>query len=143
MPLIQRLKDFFENYDYSFVLLFGSYSSGEKKELSDIDIGVFFKKNIDYMEIGYQSIILEEKFHKKIDITVLNDIYKKDPLFAFEILNNHKPILINDKNSFISFKTLSQLYYLDYKDLIETNRKSLLYRIENNKIGERNFVREN
>lgn len=142
MSLISQLKDFFQDHKYSFVLLFGSYSDGSESESSDIDIGLFYKKEIDYKDLGFQSAMLESKIGKKIDMIALNDIYKKNPLFAFEILDNHTPVLINDEDSYISFKTSSQLYFLDHKPLIEMNEKTLLDRIKNDKIGERNFVTE-
>ncbi len=142
MPIIDQLKDYFKAGDYSFVLLFGSYSDGTQKSTSDVDIGLFYDKDIDYKDLGFHTAILETKIGKKIDIIVLNDIYKKDPLFAFEILDNHTPLLINNEDSYITFKTSSQLYFLDHTPLIETNEKALLNRIKNDKIGERNFVTE-
>jgi predicted nucleotidyltransferase len=141
--VIDKLREFFKDSRYEFVLLFGSYSSNTQNELSDIDIGIFFKDKIDYMDLGYQSAKLESILQKKIDMIVLNDLYRKDPLFAFEILNNHKPILLNNEKSYIDFKTFSQLFYLDHKPLIELNQKTLLNRIKNGKTGERNFVTEN
>ena len=140
MQLVKTLKEFFKEKNFSFVLLFGSYSDGSNGEHSDVDIGLFFEGDVDYMEVGYLSAKLEEKLGKKIDMIVLNDIYKKDPLFAFKILERHTPILVNDEESYISFKTSSQLYYLDHKSLIQMNEKAFLNRIKNDKIGERNFV---
>ncbi len=142
MSIIKQLKIFFKDSNYNFVIIFGSYSNNSYTESSDIDIGVFFRDKIDYMALGYQTAMLESKLKKKVDIIVLNNIYKKDPLFAFEILQNHKPIIINNEDSFISFKTSSQLYYLDYKPLIDMNKRALLNRIKNNQIGERSFVGE-
>jgi len=142
MQLTALLKKFFKNERYAFVLLFGSFSNASEGDLSDIDIGIFFEKEVDYMDVGYQSAMLESKLGRKIDMVVLNDIYKKDPLFAFEILDNHKLILLNNEKSYISFKTSCQLYFLDHKPLIEMNQQTLLQRIENNKIGERDFVSE-
>ena len=78
----------------------------------------------------------------KIDMIALNDIYKQNPLFGFEILKNHKPIIINNQEKYIEFKTKCQLYYLDAKPLIEQNRASLKQRIANNKFGERDFARQ-
>jgi predicted nucleotidyltransferase len=121
MPIIDQLKDYFKADDYSFVLLFGSYSDGREKSTSDVDVGIFYDKDIDYKDLGFHTAILETKIGKKIDMIVLNDMYKKDPLFAFEILKRHIPILINDEDSYISFKTSSQLYFLDHKPFIETN----------------------
>ena len=142
MQIVDELKDFFKDSRYAFVLLFGSYVSGKQSDLSDIDIGLYYPDEVDYMDLGYQSAILESKFTKKIDIIALNDVYKKDPLFGFEILNNHIPILIKDEAKYISFKTACQLYYLDHLPLIQMQKKAFLQRIKNDKIGERNFVTE-
>ncbi len=138
--LINKLQNYFKGSNFSFVLLFGSYANGSFKEGSDIDIGLYFDKDIDYLELGYHSAKLETILGKKIDLIPLNNIYKKDPLFAFEILNNHILLTYKDKNLYNKFKTYSNLYYLDSKQLIEQNRKSLLKRIEDGKIGERNYV---
>ena len=140
MSLNQSLKTFFEDRNYCFVLIFGSYSDNSYGTSSDIDIGVFFESEVDYMTLGYQSAMLESKLGKKIDIIVLNDLYKKDPLFAFQILENHTPVVVKNQKCFVSFKTSCQLYYLDHKHLIDINKKALQKRIKNNKIGERNFA---
>ncbi len=142
MKLVDKLRKFFQNQKYDFILLFGSYSDGNDNLSSDIDIGLFFEKDVDYMDLGYQCAMLESKIGKKIDMIVLNDLYKKDPLFAFEVLQNHTPVIINNEKSYISFKTSCQLYFLDHKPLIQMNEKALLNRIKNDKIGERNFVTE-
>jgi len=143
MTIIEQLHDYFKNQDrYSFVLLFGSYSDGSESVTSDVDIGLFYEGKVDYKDFGYQSAMLETKIDKKIDMMVLNDIYKKDPLFAFKILEKHTPILIHDEKAYISFKTSSQLYFLDHQPLIQREEKALSDRIKNDKIGERNFVTE-
>ncbi len=140
--LIDRIKAFFAHSDYPFVLLFGSYSSGNAHEMSDIDIGLFYENGVDYKDLGYQTAMLEAKIGKKVDMIALNDIYKKDPLFGFEILQNHTPLLVRDEEAYVAFKTSCQLYYLDHKPLIEMQERALAKRIEEGKIGERNFVAE-
>ena len=87
--LINKLQNYFKGNNFSFVLLFGSYANGSFKEGSDIDIGLYFDEDIDYLELGYHSAKLETILNKKVDLIPLNNIYKKDPLFTFEILNNH------------------------------------------------------
>jgi predicted nucleotidyltransferase len=86
MEIIKKIKEYFKNSDYLFVLIFGSYAKNDFTNLSDIDIGIYFKDNPNYKEIGYHSLKLEELLNKKIDLIALNDIYKKNPLFSFEIL---------------------------------------------------------
>jgi len=127
----------FEDTSYPFVLLFGSYSEDSESAMSDVDVGIFYKN-----EIGYQTAMLEDLLGKKVDLIALNDVYKKDPLFGFQILENHTSVLINDEDAYVSFKTSCQLYYLDHKPLIEMQERAFLKRIENDKIGERNFVTE-
>jgi predicted nucleotidyltransferase len=141
MEVLNRLQEYFDDSTYEFVLLFGSYSNDTNNALSDIDIGVYFQDSVDYLELGYHIAKLETIFNLKIDMIALNDIYKQNPLFGFEILKNHKPIIINNQEKYIEFKTKSQLYYLDAKPLIEQNRASLKQRIANNTFGERDFAR--
>jgi len=70
----------------------------------------------------------------------LNDLYKKDPLFAFEVLASHVPVVVEDKKLYDDFKREAQLYYLDHLPLIEQNRKALRKRIESGRVGERNYA---
>ncbi|MCH9740294.1 MAG: nucleotidyltransferase domain-containing protein [Epsilonproteobacteria bacterium] len=143
-PIINTLQEYFSDKPFTFVLLFGSYANGTESARSDIDIGLFFNKEIDYMELGYHSAKLSSLLDKKIDITALNDLYKKDPLIAFEILENHQCLACHNQEKYIHFKTATQLAYLDNKPIIELNRATLLKRIEQNEtIGKRNYVREN
>jgi len=142
MSLLMQLKHFFADKTYPFVLLFGSYSDATFNEMSDVDIGIFYANDVDYKDLGYTIAMLETEIDKKVDMIALNDIYKKDPLFAFKILQNHTPLLMNDEKAYIAFKTASQLYYLDHKPLIAMNERMFAQRIENNQIGERNFVTE-
>ena len=138
--VIGKLQNYFKDSKFTFVLLFGSYADDSFKTGSDIDIGVYFNEDIDYLELGYHSVKLESLLNRKIDLIPLNNIYKKNPCFAFEILNNHELLAYKDKNVYYEFKTYSNLYYLDTKPLIEQNEKSLLKRIEDDRIGERDYV---
>jgi len=138
--IIDIIQAYFKTKHYAFVLLFGSYANHTFSEQSDIDLGIYFNGKIDYMALGYDTAELESLLGKKVDVVALNDIYKKDSLFAFNILENHTVILLNDEKKYIDFKTSAQLYYLDRKELIEMNRKALKKRIETNTIGERNFA---
>ncbi len=141
--IIVTVTTYFKNKNYSFVLLFGSYNSNSFSEHSDVDIGIYFPEKISYMDLGYDIAQLESLLEKKVEIVVLNELYKKDSLFAFKILENHSPLVLHDTNAYIDFKRRSQLYYLDRKNLVEMNSINLNDRIENNRIGERNFVRAN
>ena len=134
------IKEYFAESPYAFVLLFGSCADGSENPMSDVDIGLFFDGDINVREAGYDAAKLGEKLNRRVDVTILNQIDKKDPLFAFGILDRHRPIVINNENKYIHFKTAVQLSYLDHKSLIDSNRDTLQRRIDEGKVGERNYA---
>lgn len=83
---------------------------------------------------------LEDLLGKKVDIIALDKIEQKDSLFAFNILNDHKIITLRNEKAYISFKTKIQLSYLEHKPLIDLNNKTLLKRLDKNKIGVRDHA---
>ena len=142
--MIQNFKeviiDEFKDETYDFILVFGSFANGKDHERSDVDIGICARNPLDLKTIGYHTAMLETKLGRSVDLIDLHDLYKKNPLLAFEILSCHTPLSIHDEERYIRFKTMAQLYYLDHKPLIEANRRQLHRRIEEGKIGERNYA---
>lgn len=123
-----------------FSLLFGSMATDKTHDFSDIDIGICTGAPMTLESLGYHTAMLETKLGKKVDLIDLYRLYEKDPLLAFEIYSRHLPIEIRDEKAYIRFKTKAQLYYLDHLPLIEANRRQLDRRIEEGKIGERNYA---
>ncbi len=62
------LKEFCQKNDISYLGLFGSYSRGEQKEDSDIDLLVRFKKPISLMDLVGAEQELEELLGKEVDL---------------------------------------------------------------------------
>ena len=137
--MINQLKKYFSQSSYAFVILFGSYADDTYNSMSDVDVGIY-SDDLDLKTLGYHVAMLESLLEKKVDITIIKDIEKKNPLFGFNILNNHQTVLLNDVSLYINFKTKLQLSYLDHKPLLEMNQKTLLDRIEEDKIGVRDFA---
>ena len=48
--MFTKLQDFFAEYDFDFVLLFGSFVNGTTHELSDVDIGIYSLNDIKLQE---------------------------------------------------------------------------------------------
>ncbi len=71
-----------------FAILFGSQARGDAFPFSDIDIGIYVNKEIPLLEIGGLISELEEELRKDVDIIVLNDLYKKNPRVAYEIVKD-------------------------------------------------------
>ncbi len=140
--IIKRLRTYFEKDEaLAFVLLFGSHATGEVHSHSDIDIGLFFEGEPDYVQAGYHQAKLESVCDRRADVTVLNDLPKRDPLFAFNILQHHRIVVCRDEDRYVRFKTEAQLYYLDHLPLIQANRDALQKRLRDPRtIGERHYA---
>ncbi len=70
--------------------IFGSYSRGEAKKRSDVDILVKTKKGISLFDFAGIKIELEEKLHKKVDLVEYNMI---KPLIKESILESEVRII--------------------------------------------------
>jgi predicted nucleotidyltransferase len=84
---LPKLKELCQKYDIKTMYVFGSASSDDFKEDSDIDILINFKEGIsiekytdNYFELHYK---LEELFNRKIDLVTENSLanpYLKDSI---------------------------------------------------------------
>ncbi len=133
-----------QGFDFiEFALLFGSYAEDRAMGVSDVDIGIFTNRDISLLEHGFVTGRTEEITGKKVDIIILNDLYKNNPVLAFEIVSKGRLLFANNKDAFIDFKTNTYLNYLDSAYLREMIDKSFRKRIESGRIAERNYVGEN
>jgi predicted nucleotidyltransferase len=126
-----------------FALVFGSAAGtvGRKTTtLSDVDVGIYTKNDIPLLEMGRLIVGLEKIAEKKIDLVLLNDLYKKKPNFAFNVVSTARLLFARNKSTFVNFKRNVFLYYLDAKPLIDMFNKSMEKRINAGKFGERNYA---
>jgi len=130
-----QLSDFID-----FAVLFGSVAENRATPLSDVDIGIYTSRDISLGELGLLNCRLEAIIRKKVDVVVLNDIYKKRPVFAYEIVKNGVLVFCKKQERFIEFKKKTFLYYLDNDYLIEEINKSFKERLKNGRFGERNYA---
>ena len=88
IPLIKRaLEDIIAQLDKNKikkVYLFGSFARGENNINSDIDLRVEVNEGCSLLDLGFISVELEEKLHRKVDIVSGNNI---DPRFMKRIQN--------------------------------------------------------
>ncbi|MEH7444252.1 nucleotidyltransferase family protein [Heyndrickxia sp. MSNUG] len=71
----KNLNTWSEKYGVKRIGLFGSYSRGEQKDSSDIDVIVEFNDSQlsfdNYMDLKFY---LEDTFQKPVDLVIINDI---------------------------------------------------------------------
>lgn len=133
---IKTIKELLVDYHFiDFVLLFGSYARGTQSTLSDIDIAIHTNRSIDLLEQGEIISLLESRLEKKVDLVVLNDLYKKSAKMAYNVIASHKIILCNDRKKYIDFKTYTYKYYFDLEPMYEMFEKAMLERIDRGTYG--------
>jgi predicted nucleotidyltransferase len=123
-----------------FALVFGSRANGQANRLSDVDIGIFTIDDIPILHLGRIVSALEKVGEKEVDLVVLNDLYKRKPNFAFQIISSAKLLFTRDEDLFVDFKKNVFLYYLDAKPLIDMVKAAVNKRIETGAFGERNYA---
>jgi len=124
-----------------FALVFGSQANnGQANRLSDVDIGIFTKDDIPLLRMGRIVAALEKVLKKEVDLVVLNDLYKRKPNFAFQVISSAKLLFTRDEDLFVEFKKNVFLYYLDTKPLIDMVKAAMNKRIEAGAFGERNYA---
>lgn len=123
-----------------FALVFGSQAYGQANRLSDVDIGIFTKDDLPLLRMGQIVSALEKVGGKEVDLVVLNDIYKRKPNFAFQVISSAKLLFTRDEDLFVNFKKNVFLHYLDAKPLIDMVKAGMNKRIETGAFGERNYA---
>lgn len=82
--ILRKLSDFIKvNYNVEGIGLFGSYSRGEQKEASDVDILVRFGKGATLFDFVGLANFLEEELNLKVDVVSERAIREelKDQIF--------------------------------------------------------------
>ena len=117
----EQLARIFKKQKVAFAYLFGSQAKGTAGSLSDIDIAVYFDKEVD----------ATEHFDLKLDVLgEITDLYKTDeidlivlneapPLLAHRILKEGLLIFSDDDKIRLAYEVKAVLKYLDWKPFID------------------------
>ncbi len=136
-----KLRDAIKHFNFiDFAILFGSHAKNKSNNMSDIDIGIFTTRDIPLLEIGQLTARIESIINRKIDIVVINTLYRERPLFVFEIISTGKIIFSGNNANLVEFRRKAFLYYLDVKHLIDNVNKGFKNRLLKNKFGEKNYA---
>jgi len=116
------------------IFLFGSYAKKTTTKLSDIDIGILFKKDFNYVNDELKIIQkLSEIFqNNSIDLTILN---AAPPDLAFEVIKSGELLLVNDEEALIEFKKYITFKYFDYQFIKKEIMEHMLLRIKKGTFG--------
>lgn len=121
-------------------VLFGSFAEGKENEMSDIDIGIVAMKDLSLIEIGLIAARMETAFKRRADVVILNCLYRKNPLLAYEILSKGKVLFCKNRERLIELKTNAILSFMDTAPLRDAVNMGLRERMRSGRFGDRNYV---
>ena len=133
---LQLVAEHLGKYPVIFAYLFGSYSQGKTTPLSDIDIAVFFEKNVFRSErFDFRLRLTQELsgiLRTRADITVMND----SPVqLAYEIIKYGKVIFCKERDVRISVETEILSRYLDRRYYDKRRAEVVLQQIRDRGLG--------
>lgn len=102
-----------EKLNCTATILFGSYSRGDQREDSDVDIAIKSDKKISKQEIFDMTGELEQVLKKDVDLVNLDDISDS---FRYEILMNGKVLYCKDNFKFDLYKLDMFREYLELSE---------------------------
>ncbi len=85
----KRFKEILKKNHVKGISIFGSYSTGEMREDSDLDFLVEFEENSDLLDMVGLKLDLEEYLRKKVDVVTKNSI---SPYLRDKILEQALPL---------------------------------------------------
>lgn len=114
----QIISSIFKKYPVLFAYVFGSYAKGRETAKSDLDIAVFFDKNLPKEK--YRAVIgdLREelahglKAYDKIDLISLNNA---PPLLEREVVYEGKLLYISDSEAQAHYRAQAVSRWLDFE----------------------------
>jgi predicted nucleotidyltransferase len=118
--MIEKIKKVLEKHkEIVFSYLFGSFAKGLERKGSDVDIGIFLRK--DYKKSAFYESEIALEIERKtgirnVEVIVLND---KPLRFINQVLRYGKLIFSRDEKERIKFETLMTKMYIDFKPYYE------------------------
>ena len=128
MDIKQLIVDYFSNRkDILSVYLFGSRVKDNSDKSSDVDIAVFFKKDIRREDYTKKVMLLTDELSrildKEIDIVVLNNV---NSFLKFQIIRNGIRLIECEKINNRRFEAMSIVEYLDFLPIRRRMEESLV-----------------
>ncbi len=113
MNPIEKLKNFLDNDpNVIFVIIFGSGATGKQKRSSDIDIGIYFVKPPEGLDLLDLINVLSELTGREVDVVVLNNA---SALLRHQAMKNRVTLTIKDVVIYRRFREKTISDYDEYK----------------------------
>jgi predicted nucleotidyltransferase len=124
----------------AFSCLFGSTARGDAGPLSDIDVGVFFAREVPLTVLARLSEDLEEAAGCSVDLVELSGLWERKPTLSYRIACEMQVLTAEDRDALVHFRKRSFLEYIDTEPLRRRMKDSLRRRLAAGRAGQRNYV---
>ena len=108
-----------------FCYLMGSAETEKFNTDSDVDVAVFWKKDISEDQKNNCHIVFEEKFKRDVDLVSLNKI---DVIFARQVLETGRLLFCHSKGFHLNWTMEQMSIYPDFKFSRQIIEKNILNR---------------
>lgn len=136
MIVKERISDILMRYEnISFAYIFGSQVKNQTRFGSDLDIGVYFVKEPELLDIGVLVTELEDAAECKVDLISLKGLYRENPRLAYSVIADGLLLFTKDKMLSTQYKEMVFLYYLDFKPVIDLFAEKLYKRLADRKFA--------
>lgn len=124
--------------DIVFAYLFGSFS--DRETFRDIDVAVYTRGELELLRLGRLQSELSGLVGVETDILVLNNLFRTDPAFVYEVVTSGEVLFSCDDERHTTFKKDVFLRYFDTQSLRESVDKAFDKRLNSNRFGQRNYA---
>ena len=125
----QKIEKTGKDFDLKLLLIYGSYAKGNQRKDSDLDIAFLGNVPVDfdgYFRLHSDLADIFGDMARDLDVV---DIYKKDPLFLYQVAKNSQ-LLYGRALDYHEFRAFAFRSYMDSKD-IRKLEKILVFRYQN------------
>lgn len=118
--------------DIRFALLYGSTAKGKANPLSDLDIAIFFQKDLNQDQMGERQIeitcdLMSLFKINNVDVTILN---LASPFLCFQVLKYGKLLKCVEKSEFFFFKSIAIGRYQDIKPMYDLYARAAIRNLQ-------------
>lgn len=105
--------------------------------MRDIDLGILTNVDVHLLDLGHLTHQLQKALDTdNIDLVVLNDAYKRNLRFAFNVVSNCRVIFCRNEKVLVDSKRNTFLYYFDMQYV----QDRLMIHFAAGKFGQRNYL---
>ena len=109
------------DYEIKLIYIFGSYAKGENRADSDLDIAMYFDREVDgFVKLDILDELVGIFNREDIDLVILNNV---DEVLKFQVIKYGKLVYMEDLVTKVTFESKVMSEYMDMEYFREVRNK--------------------